>query len=445
MSDAVRRHGPVTVSGRLRVPADKSISHRALIYSALAEGRASVGNLLGSADCLNTLGCLRALGVEIELNTSSAGGDSSLLEAIVAGRGLFGLAEPSDVLDVGNSGTALRVLPGVLAAQDFTAFMTGDASIRRRPVDRIIEPLSLMGARIYARASGRLAPLAVVGGPLKGVEYTLPVASAQVKTAVLTAGLLAEGETTVIEPLASRDHSELMLDYLGADIRVDMDRDSGVCTIKVRRRPFAAKDIDIPGDISSAAFFITAGVLAADETVEVTDIGLNPTRMGFLEVLARMGAALDIKDERASAGEPVGSVIAARSSLRGTEIGGAIIPKLIDELPLVALLATQAEGRTVVCDAAELRVKETDRITLVAAELNRMGARITPTGDGFVIDGPTPLKGAVVLSHGDHRLAMMLAVAALVADGETVIEGAEAVDVSFPDFFDRLERIEISS
>jgi len=266
-----------------------------------------------------------------------------------------------------------------------------------------------------------------------------------VKTAVLTAGLLAEGETTVIEPLASRDHSELMLDYLGADIRVDMDRDSGVRTIKVRRRPFAAKDIDIPGDISSAAFFITAGVLAADETVEVTDIGLNPTRMGFLEVLARMGAALDIKDERASAGEPVGSVIAARSSLRGTEIGGAIIPKLIDELPLVALLATQAEGRTVVCDAAELRVKETDRITLVAAELNRMGARITPTGDGFVIDGPTPLKGAVVLSHGDHRLAMMLAVAALVADGETVIEGAEAVDVSFPDFFDRLERIEISS
>ena len=444
MSNKVHRHGPASVSGRLGVPGDKSISHRALIYSALAEGRASIGNLLGSSDCLSTLSCLRALGVEIKLSTSGAGGDSPMLEAIVVGRGLFGFAEPSDVLDVGNSGTALRVLPGVLAAQDFTSFITGDSSIRRRPVDRIIEPLSLMGARVYARASGRLAPLAIVGGSLKGVEYTLPVASAQVKTAVLTAGLLAEGETTVIEPLASRDHSELMLDYLGADIRVDVDRDSGVRRISVRRRPFAAKDIDIPGDISSAAFFIAAGVLAANGTVEVTDVGLNPTRTGFLEVLARMGAALDIKDERASAGEPVGSVIASRSSLHGIEIGGAIIPRLIDELPLVALLATQAEGRTVVRDAAELRVKETDRITLVAAELNRLGARVAPTDDGFVIDGPTPLKGAVAQSHGDHRLAMMLAVAALVADGETVIEGVEAVDVSFPDFFDRLNRLEVS-
>lgn len=438
MSDTVRRHGPVTVSGRLGVPGDKSISHRALIFSSLAEGRTRITNLLDSADCLSTLGCLRALGVEIEL-TTGAPADSSAPEAIVSGRGLFGLEEPSDVLDVGNSGTALRVLPGALAAQDFTTFLTGDASIRRRPVDRIIEPLSLMGARIYARASGRLAPLAIVGGSLEGVEYSLPVASAQVKTAVLTAGLLAQKETTVIEPLASRDHSELMLKYLGADIRI---ADGGVRRITVRRRPFAAKDIDVPGDISSAAFFLAAGVLAADESVEVTDIGLNPTRTGFLEVLTWMGAVLDIKDERKSAGEVLGSVAAAKSSLRGMEIGGAIIPRLIDELPLVALVATQAQGRTVVRDAEELRVKETDRITLVAAELNRMGAKVAPTADGFIIDGPTPLKGAVVRSHGDHRLAMMLAVAALIAQGETVIEGAGAANVSFPDFFDRLARIE---
>jgi 3-phosphoshikimate 1-carboxyvinyltransferase len=440
MNAIYKQRGPISVRGRVGVPGDKSVTHRALIYSALAEGRARITNLLTSADCLSTLSCLRDLGVEIELRPASD--DRSKTEAIVNGRGLMGLEEPDDVLNVGNSGTALRVLPGVLAAQNFLTFMTGDDSIRRRPVDRIIKPLALMGADIRARADGRLAPLAVIGATLQGIEYTLPVASAQVKTAVLTAGLLAEGKTTVVEPVRSRDHTEIMLEYLGASIKIEPEPDSADGRrITAERQQFSARDINVPGDISSAAFFLAAGVLAGADSVEVADIGLNPTRTGFLDVLMMMGAELEIKDERLEAGEPIGAVMSSRVRLKGAVIGGALIPKLIDELPLIALLATQAEGTTEIKDAAELRVKETDRIALVAAELNKMGADIMPTDDGFIINGPTPLHGAVVGSHGDHRLAMMLAVAALVAEGETIIEGADAVDVSFPDFFETLESL----
>lgn len=426
--------GPQKVAGRLTVPGDKSVTHRALIYSALAVGSTEITNMLASADCLSTLDCLRRLGVDIEFGPGP--------RAVVHGRGLFGLREPADVLDVGNSGTALRVLPGAVAGQDFVSFFTGDESIRGRPVDRIIEPLTLMGADIRARGHNRLSPFAVFGRGLSGVEYVLPVASAQVKTAVLTAGLIADGETTVVEPIPSRDHTELMLAFLGADIAVENDGlAGGARRVTVCQRPFAAKDIEVPADFSSAAFFLAAGILAGESTVSVERMGLNKTRTGLLEVMEEMGASVRIEEDRSGAGEPTGTVIAGRSALRSTTVGGALIPRLIDELPLLVLLATQAEGVTHIKDAAELRVKETDRIALTAAELNKMGAKVVPTADGFRVRGPTPLRGAAVQSHGDHRLAMMLAIAALVAEGETVIEGADAVDVSFPDFFARLEKV----
>jgi len=425
--------GPQVLSGRLAVPGDKSITHRALVFSAIASGKSRISNILTSADCLSTLDCLRRCGVRIEVDG---------VKAVVHGRGLSGLVEPDDILDVGNSGTALRILPALLAGQGGFAVITGDRSIRTRPVDRVLKPLVEMGARVWARAGGRLAPVAVAGGQLKGIAYRLPVASAQVKTAVLTAGLLAEGRTTVIETAPSRDHTELMLEHLGAAVAIDADAARGERGITVTgQTQFTAGDIDVPGDFSSAAFFLAVGALAASGPVEVVGVGLNPTRTGLIEVLEKMGVAPDVLVRSVNAGEPVGAIGIERGRLVGTDIGGGLVPRLIDELPLVALLATQAQGRTIVRDAAELRVKETDRLALTAAELKKMGAKIAPTGDGFIIDGPTPLKGATVESHGDHRLAMMLAVAALAADGVTVIEGADAVDVSFPDFFDRLREL----
>lgn len=415
--------------GVTAIPGDKSITHRALILAALGNGRARVRNILASADCLSTLACLKQLGVEIDRDST---------EVVVVGRGLGGFSEPLDVLDVGNSGTALRVLPAVLAAQPFFSVLTGDDSIRKRPVDRVIRPLSLMGGRLWAREGGRLAPVAVAGGRLQGIVYELPVASAQVKTAVLLAGLLAEGRTTVIEPVPSRDHTEIMLAHLGARLSVEALAGGGRRLTVEGGIRFDNRDLLVPGDFSSAAFFLAAGVLASDRGVTVEGTGLNQTRTGFLDVLNLMGGAFALTPSEETEGEPAGSVFIRKGFLRGSEIGGALIPRIIDELPLVALLATQAEGRTVIKDAAELRVKETDRIGLVAAELAKMGAAVRAMPDGFIIDGPTPLHGAAVDSQGDHRLAMMLAVAALVAEGSTTIGAAEAVNVSFPDFFDRL-------
>lgn len=421
--------GPTPLAGRLSVPGDKSITHRALIFSALAVGRARIANILTSADCLSTLNCLRRLGVNIELDGT---------DAAVDGVGFFGFKAPDAVLDVGNSGTALRVLPALLAAQSFSSIVDGDESIRKRPVDRVIKPLMSMGARIQARSGGRFAPMSIEGGPLRGIEYELPVASAQVKTAVIVAGLLAKDRTVIAEPILSRDHTERMLEYLGAAIRVE---DGAERRIFVEGGvPFAAKDITVPGDISSAAFFLAAGVLGG-RGVEIEGVGLNPTRTGFIDVLQEMGAEPQITAGTESAGEPVGSIAAGLSSLVGARIGGALIPRVIDELPLVALLATQAEGRTTVADAAELRVKETDRVETVVSELKKMRAHIEATPDGFIVEGPTRLVGATVNSHGDHRLAMMLAVAATIAEGQTTIENAGAVDVSFPGFFEKLRSL----
>lgn len=430
MTRDVRISGPQTLRGRLTVLGDKSITHRALIFSAIGNGEARISNMLASADCLSTLDCLRRLGVKIEID----GGD-----AVIVGRGLTGMMEPNDVLDVGNSGTALRILPALLAGQSGFAVITGDKSIRTRPIDRVLKPLSQMGAKVWARGDGRLAPAAIAGGPLCGIDYRLPVASAQVKTAVLLAGLLAQGQTTVIEPVASRDHTEIMLEFLGAEISIKNEAGERRITITGGSQ-FKARDINVPGDFSSAAFFLTGGVLAGDGLVEVEGVGLNPTRTGFIEALKQMSADFSVRDDEV-AGERVGSVSIKAGRLEAADFSGDIIPRIIDELPLVALLATQAHGRTTVRDAHELKVKETDRISLTAGELNKMGAKVTPTDDGFIIDGLTALKGATVNSHGDHRLAMMLAVAALIAEGVTVIEGADAVDVSFPDFFDALEKL----
>ncbi len=432
MNDKVVIIGPGSLAGSVMVPGDKSITHRALILSSIAKGTARLSNILTSADCLSTLECLRSLGVEIEREGS---------QATVKGLGLFGLTEPNDIIDVGNSGTALRVLPGILAAQPFFSVITGDRSIRGRPVDRIINPLSEMGARLWARADDSLPPLAIAGGRLEGIEYTMPVASAQVKTTVLLAGLLAGGKTTVIEPVLSRDHTEIMLEFLGIPISIEPAAGDGRRITVEGGFQFKSRNIAVPGDLSSAAFFLAAAVLAGESGVEAKGIGLNPTRIGFLDVLERMGATLKTSDKREVAGEIIGSVTAVKSPLTAVEVGGQIIPRIIDELPLLALLATQADGKTIVSDAAELRVKETDRISMVVSELGKMGARITGTSDGFIVEGPTPLSGAVVDSHGDHRLAMMLAVAALVADGETTINGAHAIQVSFPEFFDRLQEL----
>ncbi len=429
MNNRVVIRGPVSLAGSVVVPGDKSITHRALILSAIASGEARLSNILTSADCLSTLESLRSLGVEIKREGS---------HVTVEGRGLYGLIEPEDIIDVGNSGTALRVLPSVLAAQSFFSVISGDRSIRGRPVDRIISPLSEMGARLWARADDSLPPLAIAGGRLQGIEYTMPVASAQVKTTVLLAGLLADGKTTVIEPVRSRDHTEIMLEFLGVPISIEPGPQGGRRITVEGGHQFQSRDISVPGDISSAAYFLASAVMSGETGVEVKDIGLNPTRTGFLDVLARMGAALKIHDKHEVAGEIIGSVTASKTKLAAVDIGGAIIPRVIDELPLLALLATQADGKTTVSDASELRVKETDRINMVVTELTKMGARITGTSGGFIVEGPTRLSGAIVDSHGDHRLAMMLAVAALVADGETTINGADAIDVSFPEFFDRL-------
>lgn len=412
------------IEGTVFVPGDKSISHRALIFAALAEGTSNIANLLTAADCLSTLECLRNLGVEIELFGT---------QVRVRGVGLKGLREPADVLNVGNSGTTLRILPGVLAGQNFFSVLTGDASVRSRPMDRIIIPLRRMGADIRGRTGDSRAPIAISGRQLTGILYATPVASAQIKTSVLLAGLLAEGETSVTESHQSRDHTERFFDFLEIENRRRSGPD-GEATISVTASSYKARDMIVAGDISSAAFFIAAGLLVAKSELLIVDVGLNPTRIGILEVLQMMGAEIEITDQKVLANEPVGTLLVRSLALKSVEIAGALIPRVIDELPVLAVLATQAEGQTIVKDAAELRVKESDRIANLTKELKKMGARIEEREDGFAIDGPTLLRGAVVDSHGDHRLAMSLAVAGLIAKGETNIQNADCIAISYPNF-----------
>jgi len=406
-----------SLRGVLRVPGDKSISHRAAILGAIARGTTRIFGYLQAEDTLSTLGCLRALGVSIQEQGSA-------LEI----RG-GALREPDQVLDVGNSGTTLRLLAGVLAGQGFHSVLTGDASIRRRPMDRVAAPLRRMGARISGRQGGRLAPLAIAGGGLRGIAYRSPVASAQVKSAVLLAGLFAEGETSVAEPSQSRDHTERMLGAFGVEVARE-----GLTTRLRGPAALSATEVRVPGDLSSAAFLLVAAALVPGSELAVTDVGLNPTRTGVLDILGMMGATLDVRDRREEGGEPVGTVAIRAGRLRGAVIGGPLIPRAIDELPVLAVAASLAEGETVICDAAELRVKESDRVEALARELGRLGAAVDARPDGLVIRGGRRLSGGRVSSGGDHRIAMALAVAGLCADGPVTIDDPACIETSFPGF-----------
>jgi 3-phosphoshikimate 1-carboxyvinyltransferase len=425
---SVQPRGPLR--GQVRVPGDKSLSHRSLLLGAIAEGTSRVDNFLRAADCLASLQVVRALGVEVEEITPTT--------LLVHGRGLHGLQEPEGVLDCVRSGTTMRLLAGMLAGQSFFSVLSGDSQLLRRPMGRIAEPLRLMGATVLGRNGGRLPPLAIQGGHLDGLDYSLPVASAQVKSALLLAGLYAAGLTTLRVPGPARDHTERMLLAMGGHLEATA---SGTVRLEPAER-LAAVDLAVPGDLSSAAFFIVAATLVPGSAITIKDVGINPTRTGLLDTLWAMGADITVEDEHLAGGEPVANLTIRAAELCGIQIGGSLVVRAIDELPILALAATQARGETLVCDAAELRVKETDRIATTVQELRRLGAEIEARPDGFVVHGPTPLQsperieghGTCVHSHGDHRLAMALAVAGLIARGETLVEDVGCIADSFPGF-----------
>ena len=410
--------------GELSVPGDKSISHRAVMFGSLAEGTTEVTNFLQGADCLSTISCFRQMGIDIE-NTPDW--------ILIHGKGLHGLSRPDDILDVGNSGTTTRLMSGILAGQNFDCTVNGDASIQKRPMKRIMTPLSLMGADISSIPGNGCAPLHIQGHPLKAIHYQSPVASAQVKSCVLLAGMYADGITRVTEPVLSRNHSELMLNHFGASVTTEGT------TVSIEPDPLLeGRSISVPGDISSAAYFIAAGLLVPGSQVLIRNVGVNPTRDGILRVCRAMGADITIMNERADSGEPTADLLVKYSSLKGIVVEGEIIPTLIDELPVIANLAAFAQGTTIIRDAAELKVKESNRIDVMVENLSRMGADIEGTEDGMIIRGGRPLHGAEIDSHLDHRIAMSFAVAALAAEGTTTIRDAECVRISYPGFYDDL-------
>ena len=420
---------PERLAGALAVPGDKSVSHRSLILNALAKGTATVTGLSDGADVQSTAACLRAMGVAIDPLDEPG-------SFRVAGLG-SNLEEPADMLDAGNSGTSMRLLSGLLASQDFLSVLTGDGSLRTRPMGRIVQPLQQMGASIMGRSSDTLAPLAIRGGNLRSIEYNMPVASAQVKSCLMLAGLSASGPTVLRQPALSRDHTERMMSAMGARIETD--------GLALTLHPAALQSVDVavPGDISSAAFWMVAGLIHPNARVTITGVGLNPSRAGIIDALQMMGAgdSLLLENQRVEGGEPVADVVASSANLNGIDLGGDIIPIMIDELPVLAVAACFAEGDTVIRDAAELRVKESDRIATTVSELTRLGGNLEPREDGMVIRGVGSLSGAEVESHGDHRLAMSMAVAALAASGETVIHGAEDASVSYPTFWQHLSSL----
>ena len=416
-----------SLKGEVSIPGDKSISHRAVMFGSLAEGTTEVTNFLQGADCLSTISCFRKLGIEIE-NTSQ--------RILIHGKGLHGLTEPSDTLDTGNSGTTTRLISGILAGQRFTTILNGDASIQTRPMKRIMTPLSMMGADITSLKGNDCAPLRICGGQLHGVAYTSPVASAQVKSCILLAGLYADAPTSVLEPVLSRNHTELMLAGFGAHIT------SSGTTATIEPEPdLNGMKIEVPGDISSAAYFLAAGLMIPNSEIMIKNVGINPTRDGILRVAKEMGGDITILNEKTSGGEPTCDLLVRSSSLKGVTIGGEIIPTLIDEIPMIAVMACFAEGITTIKDAQELKVKESNRIDTVVTNLKAMGAHIEATDDGMIIEGGYPLHGAVIDSHLDHRIAMSFAVGALGADGETTIEGADCVKISYPEFYQTLEKL----
>lgn len=422
------------LEGEITLPGDKSLSHRAVMLNSIAVGDALITNFSPGADSHSTVTCMRALGVAIE---ERGGGPSPSI--VVQGGGRNGLKEAGDVLDAGNSGTTMRFLAGLLAAQPFLSVLTGDASLRSRPMKRVVDPLRAMGAHIWGREGDSKAPLAIKGGGLKGIDYPLPVASAQLKSCLLLAAFYAASDTVLVEPAPSRDHTERMLQAMGAHL----ERQGPRIVLRPTGKDLMALSLNIPGDISSAAFWLVAGVTHPNAQIRVTNVGVNPTRSGVLEILQAMGAKISLENQHSEGGEPVADIVVRSSTLTGTEIKGEIIPRAIDEFPVIAVAATLAQGTTYIRDAAELRVKESDRIATTVRELTKMGASIEELPDGMIIHGGTGLKGARCQSYGDHRLAMALGVAGLLAEGETVIEGAQAVGVSYPGFWQVMERLAV--
>lgn len=415
------------LSGELTVPGDKSISHRSVMLGSLAKGTTAVRGFLQGADCLSSIACFRKMGVEIA-------NDGDLVT--IKGLGLHGLKAPTDTLDVGNSGTTTRLMSGILAAQNFTCRVNGDASIQKRPMKRIMLPLSMMGADIKSELGNDCAPLIITGSNLHGIAYDSPVASAQVKSAILFAGLYADGITSVTEPAVSRNHTELMFESFGVDIKTE----GRTATVSPATELYA-QEIEVPGDISSAAYFIAAGLITPNACVTIKNVGVNPTRDGILRVCEMMGANVKLEAKGGGVGEPIADVTVSTTTLHGCEIGGDIIPTLIDEIPIIAIMAATAEGDTIIKDAAELKVKESNRIDVMVANLSAMGVDIEATDDGMIIHGGKPLHGATIDSKLDHRIAMSFAVASLIADGETEILGSECVDISYPTFYQDLKKL----
>lgn len=417
------------LKGTLTVPGDKSISHRAVMFGSLARGTTRISHFLEGADCLSTISCFRKMGIEIDRNKD---------EILVHGRGLHGLTAPTEILDVGNSGTTTRLISGILAGQTFTSELDGDDSIRTRPMKRIMTPLTSMGADITSRLDNGCAPLIIHGRPLHAAHYDSPVASAQVKSCVLLAGMYADGITSVTEPFLSRNHTEIMLNYFGAEIT------SEGTTASIRPEPvLEGRDIQVPGDISSAAYFIASGLLTPGSEILLKNVGINPTRAGILKVCMDMGADITLLNE-STEGEPTADLLIRTSSLKGTTIEGSIIPTLIDEIPMIAVMAAFAEGTTIIRDAQELKVKESDRIAVMVDNLRRMGADIEGTDDGMIIHGGRPLHGAVIDSHLDHRIAMSFAVAGTICDGTVDILNGECVNISYPEFYHDLYSLDSS-
>ena len=414
------------LKGEVTVPGDKSISHRAVMFGSLAQGDTEVTNFLQGADCLSTIDCFRKMGIDIE-NTPE--------HILIHGRGLHGLSAPECTLDVGNSGTTTRLISGILAAQPFSVTLTGDASIQKRPMRRIMEPLSMMGADITSVNGNDCAPLRITGGPLKGIHYHSKIASAQVKSAILLAGLYADGITKVTEPAVSRNHTEIMLNYFGASVTTD-GTTASVCPEPV----LTGQKICVPGDISSAAYFIAAGLLVPGAEVLIHNVGINPTRDGILKVAQAMGGNITYLNVNHD-GEPTADLLVKHSALHGTTIEGEIIPTLIDELPIINVMAAYAEGTTTIRNAEELRAKESNRIDVMVDYLSAMGCDITGTEDGMIIKGGKPLHGITIDPHMDHRIAMSFAIAALVAEGETKITDSDIVTVSYPNFYEDLHRL----
>lgn len=427
MSEKVLQYNKPTLRGTLTIPGDKSVSHRSVMFGAIATGKTTVDGFLLGEDCLSTIDCFRKLGVKIDVEGTSVSIDSP---------GIDGWQEPTEILYTGNSGTTTRLMLGILAGSNVHSVMTGDASIGKRPMRRVIDPLRQMGAHITGRANGQYTPLAIQGTALQAIDYHMPVASAQVKSAVLLAGLRAAGTTIVRETEISRDHTERMLRQFGAEIDV---RD-GVISFE-GGQTLTGTHVSVPGDISSAAFFLVAGAICHNSKITLENVGINPTRDGIIEVLQNMGASMTVIPNEDSQSEPTATITIETSSLKATTIEGEIIPRLIDEIPILALLATQADGKTVIKDAEELKVKETDRIAAVVDELRKLGAKIEATEDGMIIEGPTPLQGASLQTYGDHRIGMMGAIAALITDGAVTLDDADCIAVSYPTFFEHIESV----